>query len=146
MPGSLYHAASAAFLVIVATLAFAGSSAAAPAISGQLLVGFEKGVSKDRQERILAAADGRIAQRFSAVRDGRLVVVRPRRGTETKPLRKRLRRADGIAYAEPDFIYRESKTPDDPFYTLDYGLVDQPDDHDVDAPAAWTTRTALLFP
>src|SRR5687767_6635262 len=134
-------AALTAIATMLVMLAFAASGSAAPAVSGQLLVGFEKGVSKDRQERILAAADGRIAQRFGGVRDGRLVVVRPRRGRETGPLRKRLRRADGIAYAEPDFIHTASKTPDDPFYTRDYGLVDQPDDHDVDAPEAWTTRT-----
>jgi subtilisin family serine protease len=133
--------AATALVPIVGVLAFAPPSTAAPAVSGQLLVGFEKGVSKDRQERILDAADGRIAQRFEAIRDGRLVVVRPRRGGETRRLRKRLRHADGIAYAEPDFIQAASKTPDDPFYTRDYGLVDQPDDHDVDAPQAWATRT-----
>ena len=36
---------------------------------------------------------------------------------------------------------QSEKTPDDPFYTADYGLVDQPDDHDVDAPEAWGPRT-----
>ena len=130
-----------ALVTVFAALIPAASGVAAPAVSGQLLVGFEKGISKDRQERILDAADGRIAQRFAAIRDGRLAVVRPRNGSETKPLRKRLRRAEGIAYAEPDFIHSASKTPDDPFYTRNYGLVDQPDDHDVDAPAAWNTRT-----
>ena len=118
-------------------------SAAAPAVPGRLLVGFEKGISKERQEAILSRVEGRIARRFSAVRGGRLVVVKPRSGRKTRALRKRLRRARGIAYAEPDFIYSTTadKTPDDPFYTADYGLVDQPDDHDVDAPEAWGTRT-----
>ncbi len=124
-------------------VAFAAPSTAAPAIPGRLLVGFEKGVSKERQEQILSRAEGRIARRFSAIRGGRLVVVRPRSGRETRRLRRRLRDADGVAYAEPDFIYSTTadKTPDDPFYTADYGLVDQPDDHDVDAPEAWGTRT-----
>jgi len=130
-------------LVALVAVSFAPSAEAAPAVSGQLLVGFEKRISKDRQERILAAADGRIAQRFSAIRDGRLVVVRPRSGRKTGPLRSRLRDTAGVAYAEPDFIQQASqeKTPDDPFYAADYGLVDQPDDHDIDAPAAWSTRT-----
>jgi thermitase len=134
---------SIAFLVALAAVVFVPSGQAAPAVSGQLLVGFEKGISKDRQERILGAADGRIAERFKSIRGGRLVVVRPRSGRKTGPLRDRLRHADGIAYAEPDFIQKASadKTPDDPLYTADYGLVDQPDDHDIDAPEAWGVRT-----
>ena len=132
-------------IALLALAAAVPSAAAAPAASGRLLVGFERGVSKDRQERILGTVDGRISQRFSAIRGGRLVVVRPRSGKATRALRRRLRNAEGVAYAEPDFIQEasqsDSKTPDDPFYTADYGLVDQPDDHDVDAPEAWGTRT-----
>jgi subtilisin family serine protease len=132
--------------VLVLGLVFAGdASAAPPAAEGQLLVGFETDVSHDRQERILSGAEGRIARRFSAIRGGRLAVVRPRKGKDTDRLLKRLRKADGVAYAERDFILSKSgssKTPDDPFYTLDYGLVDQPDDHDIDAPQAWGTRTS----
>ncbi|MGH2838350.1 MAG: S8 family peptidase [Thermoleophilaceae bacterium] len=132
---------------LIAALAVAASApsaaAAAPAATGRLLVGFEKGVSKERQDRILSAAEGRLAQRFSAIRGGRLVLVRPRSGKDTGPLGGRLRAADGVAYAEPDFTLEASasKTPDDPFYTADYGLVEQPDDHDIDAPEAWGTRT-----
>jgi len=121
------------------------ATAAAPAASGRLLVGFEKAVSKERQSDILAAAGGRIGRRFSArIRGGRLAVVRPRSGKATDALGKRLRRTDGVAYAEPDFILQKSqeKTPDDPFYTLDYALVDSPQDYDIDAPTAWTTRTS----
>ena len=134
---------SIAILVASSMITFAAPAEAAPAASGRLLVGFEKGVSKDRQGRILGAADGRIAQRFKSIRGGRLVVVRPRSGRETGPLRSRLRDADGVAYAEPDFIQKASaeKTPDDPLYSAEYGLVDQPDDHDIDAPEAWGVRT-----
>jgi thermitase len=123
----------------------APASAAAPAVSGRLLVGFEKGVSKERQQNILAATGGRIGRRFSSgIRGGRLAAVRPRSGKATDALRKRLRRTDGVAYAEPDFILERSqeKTPNDPFYTLDYALIDSPQDYDIDAPSAWTTRTS----
>jgi thermitase len=127
-----------------ALVSAAPASAQGPAASGRLLVGFDKGVSKDRQSRILSAADGRIGRRFGAVRGGRLAVVRPRSGQATDALMKRLRRTDGVAYAEPDFFLFKSqeKTPDDPFYTLDYALVDSPQDHDIDAPSAWATRTS----
>ena len=132
-----------AVAVVIAALAFAAPASAAPAVSGQLLVGFEKGVSKDRQEGILSRAEGRLARRFAAVRGGRLALVKPRSGLRAKVLRNRLEGTDGVAYAEPDFLLSKSadKTPDDPFYTADYGLVDQPDDHDIDAPEAWGTRT-----
>jgi thermitase len=133
--------ASAVFVAALVCCAPAG--AAAPAASGRLLVGFEKGVSKERQQRLLSAVDGRIGRRFAAIRGGRLALVRPRSGGATDALRKRLRRTDGVAYAEPDFFHFASaeKTPDDPFYTLDYALVDSPEDHDIDAPSAWGTRT-----
>jgi thermitase len=126
-----------------ALVSAAPASAQAPAASGRILVGFEKGVSKDRQQRILSAVDGRIGRRFGAVRGGRLAVVRPRSGKATDALMKRLRRTDGVAYAEPDFFLFKSqeKTPDDPFYSLDYALVDSQQDHDIDAPTAWATRT-----
>jgi thermitase len=135
--------AALATACVGALVAAASASAGAPAASGRLLVGFEKGVSKQRQQEILSATGGRIGRRFAAIRGGRLAVVRPRSGTVADALRKRLRRADGVAYAEPDFFQFASaeRTPDDPFYSLDYALVESPDDHDIDAPAAWGTRT-----
>ncbi|MGH2822301.1 MAG: S8 family peptidase [Thermoleophilaceae bacterium] len=136
-----------AVAVVVLTaglLAGAAPAQAAPeAASGRLLVGFDKGVSKERQQRILSAVEGRVARRLGAIRGGRLAVVRPRSGKAVDILRKRLRRVSGVAYAEPDFIQSASaeKTPNDPYYTLDYALVESPDDHDIDAPAVWGTRT-----
>src|SRR5215213_3250095 len=70
-------------LLVSAAVAAAGApagAAAAPAASGRLLVGFKKGVSRDAQQRLLAAFDGRVARRFESVRGGRLVVVKPRSG------------------------------------------------------------------
>src|SRR5918995_1959594 len=128
-------------LVLAVLLVAAPAQAAAPAAEGRLLVGFKKGVSSERQQRVLAALDGRIAQRFESIRGGRLVVVRPRSGRATDALRKRLARRSEVAYAEPDFFQFASKTPDDPFYGLQYALVDSPDDHDIDAPTAWSTRS-----
>ena len=116
---------------------------AAQAADDQLLVGFEKGVSKEDQGRLLSQLGGRVAQRFSAVRGGRLVVARPRSRLAVDVLRKRLRRADGVAYAEPDFTLSASqgKTPDDPYYAFEWAVVDGTEDHDIDAPDAWGART-----
>jgi thermitase len=130
----------------VAALIGAAALAAAPsaqADNGQLLVGFEKGISKKAQERLLSNLGGRVKQRFSSVRGGRLVVARPRSGLAVDVLRTRLRRADGVAYAEPDFTLSASqaKTPNDPYYVFEWALVDGASDHDIDAPDAWGTRT-----
>jgi thermitase len=131
-------------LVLAMLVVAAPAQAAPPAASGRLMVGFKKSVSTDRQQRLLAGLGGRISQRFKSIRGGRLVVVRPRSGRATNALRKRLARSSEVAYAEPDFFLFSSadKTPDDPFYPLQYALIDSPDDHDIDAPTAWGTRSS----
>jgi thermitase len=131
-------------LLLASGLAAAPVRAAAPAASGRLLVGFKDGVSAERQQQLLAALQGRIAQRFGAIRGGRLALVRPRSGLALTLLRRRLQRHPDVAYAEPDFFQFASaeKTPDDPFYFRQYALVDSPDDHDIDAPTAWGTRSS----
>jgi thermitase len=129
--------------VLTAGLLAAGSaSAAPPAVSGQLIVGFDKHVSKERQGRILDALGGRLERRLGAVRGGRLSVVRPRGGLVLRLLRKRLERAKGVAYAEPDYYQFAANTPTDPFYPRDWALVDSPQAHDIDATAAWDRRTS----
>ena len=131
-------------LVLAMLVVAAPAQAAPPAASGRVMVGFKKSVSTDRQQRLLAGLGGRISQRFKSIRGGRLVVVRPRSGRATNALRKRLARSSEVAYAEPDFFLFSSadKTPDDPFYPLQYALIDSPDDHDIDAPTAWGTRSS----
>lgn len=115
---------------------------APPAVSGQLLVGFKDGISKNRQDQILGAESGRLSQRFRAVRNGRLAIVRPRPGTSLRVLRRRLSSRPEVAYAERDYLnFASAKTPDDPLYASQYALGDSPDDYDIDAPDAWATRT-----
>jgi subtilisin family serine protease len=118
----------------------ASAAAAPPAVSGRLIVGFEKGVSKDRQGQLLAALGGKVERRLGAVRGA---TVRPRGGLALKLLRKRLSEAKGVAYAEPDYYqFTSARTPTDPFYTLDWALIDSPEAHDISAPEAWGTRTS----
>ena len=128
--------------IVAALTVAAPAGAAPPAVSGQLIVGFEKQASQDRQGRILAALGGRVAKRLGAIRGGRLAVVRPRSGNATGALLKRLRGASGVAYAEPDYYQFSSRTPNDPFYPRDWALVDGPEAHDIDAPSAWDARTS----
>src|SRR4051794_40694150 len=137
------HARPALLLSTLALVAAAPASAqaAAPSVPGQLLVGFKSGVSKSQQNDILSAASGKLAKRFSAVRGGRLTLVRPRSGKATDALRQRLRANPDVAYVEPDFYLNASVTPNDPFYFRQWALNDTSGDHDIDAPDAWNTRT-----
>jgi subtilisin family serine protease len=114
----------------------------APAAKNRLLVGFKAGVSNERQKDVLSTLQGRLAKRFSGIRGGRLTLVKPRGRLALGVLRRRLEQHPDVAYAEPDyFVFASAKTPDDPFYPLQYALVDSPDDHDIDAPDAWGTRS-----
>jgi thermitase len=130
-------------LLALAVPAAGAHAQGAPAAKNRLLVGFKDGVSAERQEAVLRALQGRLARRFGAVRGGRLALVEPRGRLALAVLRRRLQSHPEVAYAEPDhFLFASAeKTPDDPFYPLQYALVDSPDDHDIDAPTAWGTRS-----
>jgi thermitase len=130
-------------LSVIALVALpAGAHAAAPAVPGQLLVGFKSGVSSSRQDDVLSAVQGRLAKRFKFVRGGRLTLVKPRSGKATDALLKRLKANPDVAYAEPDFYLNASVTPNDPFYFRDWAVNDTPGGHDISAPEAWNTRTS----
>lgn len=143
-------AATIVLFLLAAALApavapLAARAAGPPAVSGQLLVGFDSGLSRERQSRLLDDAGARVAHRFAAVRGGRLVLVRPRaKGAAIDPLRRRLARAAGVAYAEPDYVQSASatRTPDDPRWPQQWALQDSSSGHDVHAPEAWSVRTS----
>jgi thermitase len=52
----------------------------------------------------------------------------------------RLNRSDAVAYAEPNFIYRATATPDDPLYGQLYGL------NEIEAPRGWDLAGLGAFP
>jgi thermitase len=120
------------------------SATAAPAAPGQLLVGFDKGASKDRQQEILAALKGRLAKRFAGIKGGRVTLVKPRSGIALSLLRKRLAKHPDVAYAEPDYYQftHATKAPNDPLYPRQWAVADSPAGHDIDAPTAWAQRTS----
>src|SRR3954471_18424822 len=104
------HALGLAVLVLGAALA-APAHAATDAVSNQLIVGFEKNVSSSKSKALVEDAEGKLVRRLPSVRGS---VVRPgRSGLARGTLTKRLRKADGVAYAEPDFYLNKSATPDD---------------------------------
>ncbi|HEX5911377.1 MAG TPA: S8 family peptidase [Thermoleophilaceae bacterium] len=127
-------------------LAAVGAALSAPAPAGaaeRVLVGFDKGVSKERQGKIVGELGGRIEKRFAAVRGGRLVAVNARGGRRLDAVRKVLRKADGVTYAEPDFTLSTAatRTPNDPDYPFQYAVANSATGA-ISAPEAWGTRTS----
>ena len=69
--------------------------------------------------------------------------AKARSGNSEKALQL-LRRDPNVEYAEPNYIYSVSLTPNDPFFPQLWSLNSnsQPGGIDIDAPLAWDTRTA----
>ncbi len=108
-----------------------------PAVT-RLLVQFRRDTGDARREEIVRDAGGRLALRLRLVR---ALAVGPREGTSLEELRARLRSSDRVQRVEDDGPISISKTANDPGVSEQYAIK-QKDDHDVDAPGAWNTRTS----
>ena len=113
-----------------------------PFVAGQLLVGFENGVSAAEQQRVLGRLSGKVRQRFARI-DGVLASVPP---AELDEARRALERDPRVEYAEPNFVLRATADPADADFDRLWGLhnVGQPvggiagsPDADIDALEAW---------
>ena len=123
-----------ALLAALSAAAVAAPAAGAgPAPPGGLVVGFSDSVSKDRREAVVRGAGGTVDRRLTAIRG---LAVHPRSGVAASALRRALERADGVRYVETDFDVNASAEPNDPLFTLQYGL-SQPSGADIEAPPAW---------
>ena len=108
--------------------------AARPAfVPGELIVRFLAGTPATGRQRAVAAIGGRVAH---SLRAPGLALVTLSAGADTRAAAARLAQHTGIAYAEPNYLYRLSATPDDPRFAEMWGL-DASDDHDIDARSAW---------
>ena len=124
-------------LPVALLLTLAAPALAAEAVRGQIVVGFHSGTTHARAAALVQDAGGRVARRLDRIG---AVVVRPRSGSDTSALRKRLRRLSAVRYAEPDFILAKSVTPDDPSYNVQYALGSSA--NGISAPSAWDHRTS----
>jgi thermitase len=111
---------------------------AATAVPGQLLVGFEKGVSPAVQQRLVQGAGGALHARLAHVRGA---VVRARSHVALRLLTLRLRALRQVRYVEPDSYLRASRAPDDPLFANEYSLAGG-GAGSVDAQPAWDSRTS----
>src|SRR4051794_28457258 len=96
------------------------AAASADAVPGQLVVGFHSSVSSPTQKALIERAGGKLVRRLAHIR-GTVVRVRTK-GLALSTLRKRLRDAHGVRYAEPDYYLHRLLAPDDPNYPQQYAL------------------------
>lgn len=104
----------------------------------RLLVQFRQDTDEARREGIARDAGGRVALRLRLVR---ALAVAPREGVTLEELRARLRASDRVQRVEDDGPIAISKNANDPGVSEQYAIK-QKDDHDIDAPGAWTERTS----
>src|SRR5262245_50733032 len=97
---------------------------------GEILVGFEPGTPPSRVADTLARAD---ADTEAVLGAGVRVVEGP---ADAVPATiEELRSLPGVRYAEPNYVARTSRTPNDPSFGELYGMTK------IGAPAAWDVST-----
>jgi len=120
----------------------AGPSQKPNAVSGELIVGFEPGVSRAEQNEILKAAGATSKRRFGQID---AVLVRVDDGEEAI-VTKLLSGDQRVSYVEPNHVVTIAATPNDPSFDQLWGLHNTgqtggTDDKDIDAPKAWDLAT-----
>jgi subtilisin family serine protease len=106
-------------------------------VEGELLVRFEPGVTQAEQTELLAARGAGVKR---ALPLQRLKLVRLPKGASVRAAAAALSRRPGVAYAEPNYLYRPAAVPNDPRFAQLWGL-HQLSDADIDAPEAWDVTT-----
>ena len=124
--------------LVVSGLTAAPAAASGDAVSGQLVVGFERSVPASAQKQLIERAGGRLVRRLAHIH-GTVVRVRTH-GLALATLRRRLRGAHQVRYAEPDYYLHRSVAPDDPDYSQQYSLAAS-GPGTVGAPVAWNVRS-----
>jgi subtilisin family serine protease len=112
------------------------------AVKGELIVGFEPGLSRAEENAILKAAGGTSKKRFGQI-DAVLVKVKD---DEETAVTKALSSDSRVSYVEPNHVLTVAVTPNDPDFSRLWGLDNTGQtggtaDRDVDAPEAWDLAT-----
>ena len=116
-----------------------GVRADAKFVPGEVVVQFRSDVSASARGQTLAVRGGHAVRALG--RPG-LVLVRLRGGASVAGTVAALERDPDVAFAEPNYLYRLTQTiPNDPDFGLLWGLHQDPGDHDIDAPEAWSVQT-----
>jgi subtilisin family serine protease len=105
-------------------------------VPGEVVVRFTTGASLATRASALQAVGGRRPEQVRA----NTALVRLPAGADPRAAAARLEYQPGVVYAEPNYLYHTSATPDDPRFEDLWGL-SSGSDHDIDAPAAWDFTT-----
>ena len=129
-----------AFVALVAALVWAPVASAAPAAyaAHQVIVKYTDRAPS--AQRSLAARTAGVLQTLTSVTGIGSQLVRV--AGDPAAVAARLRRSSAVAYAEPNYVYRATAIPDDPFFGDQYALNNTGQaggalDADIDAPEGW---------
>src|SRR5687768_2655834 len=124
----------------------AGTKPKAKAVPGELIVGFEEGVSDAERRQLLRRVGAGEKRRFGRIRSALVGVSPSRRDTVLAELR-----ADPLVrYAEPNYLLETAAVPNDPLFNRLWGLSNTGQfvngwpgtpDADADVDAAWSVTT-----
>ena len=98
---------------------------------------FKDGVDRNDRAAGLRSTDA-TRKRWLRLAGGEL--LRVSHGTSVEEAVRRLEADPHVRYAEPNFLVHAAQTPDDPRFS-DLWALQQPGDHDIDAPEAWDVIT-----
>jgi serine protease len=125
----------------------AASRAAPPSVPGQLIVGFQAGVSRSEEDAALARVGAARVKTWDFIHAALAQVP----DTQRDALIKRLELDPRVRYAEPNYVVHADATiPNDPRFGELYGLNNTGQtiqgspgtaDADIDAPEAWEVTT-----
>jgi subtilisin family serine protease len=116
-------------------------------VPGQVIVRYRGSATPEDRERARARLDADVAERLPLPHTQLLDLGR---GEGARDAVAALEDREDVAYAQPNFIRTAQATPDDPFFTSQWGLHNTGQsitgnrgtrDADIDAPEAWNSET-----
>ena len=106
-------------------------------VEGEVVVRFKEGTDRNGRAAVLRDT-GLTRKKWLGISGGEL--LRLPHGTSVEHAVRELEARPDVRYAEPNFIVHAAQTPDDPRFGELWAL-NQPGDHDIDAPEAWDLTT-----
>jgi len=106
-------------------------------VDGEVLVSFRRQPSSDQLRQSMVDIE---ALKMTPQAVPNLYVAELADTTSVSDAVAQLKQHPDVRYAEPNYLYHVSATPNDPLYPQLWGL-DQASDHDIDAPEAWNVET-----
>jgi subtilisin family serine protease len=134
----------ALLLILYPISAYPGAQRTARFAPGEILVKFKKGLSREHAERIHRSRGFKVAGRLKRVP---IESIKIPDGWSVEEAISFYRADPGVEYAEPNYIRRAFKTPNDPYFTELWGLHNTgqtggTQDADIDALEAWYLQTS----